>query len=117
MRLIDADKLTPDDFYDRINGDECMAVIDEQPTVNIWIPVSESLPNNYQSVIAQWEKSDRISNTILTFIDIMYIDSTGEWNSLHGIPNGKVVAWIPLPELYRDGEIDSKCGLGSDADE
>lgn len=33
MRLIDADKIKPEDFYDRVNTDECMEVINEQPTV------------------------------------------------------------------------------------
>ena len=32
MRLIDADKIKPEDFYDRVDMDECMEVINEQPT-------------------------------------------------------------------------------------
>ena len=32
MRLIDADKIKPEDFYDRVNMEECMEVINEQPT-------------------------------------------------------------------------------------
>lgn len=32
MRLIDADKIKPQDFYDRVDMDECMEVINEQPT-------------------------------------------------------------------------------------
>lgn len=31
-RLIDADKIKPEDFYDRVNMEECMEVINEQPT-------------------------------------------------------------------------------------
>ena len=31
-RLIDADKIKPEDFYDCVNTEECMAVINEQPT-------------------------------------------------------------------------------------
>ena len=31
-RLIDADKITIDDFYDRVDIYECMEVINEQPT-------------------------------------------------------------------------------------
>ena len=32
MRLIDADKIEPEDFYDCVNFYECMEVINEQPT-------------------------------------------------------------------------------------
>ena len=32
-RLIDADKIKPEDFYDRVDIYECMEVINEQPTV------------------------------------------------------------------------------------
>ena len=32
MRLIDADKIKPEDFYDRVDIYECMEVIHEQPT-------------------------------------------------------------------------------------
>lgn len=32
MRLIDADKIKPEDFYDCVDMDECMEVINEQPT-------------------------------------------------------------------------------------
>ena len=32
MRLIDADKIKETDFYDCVNTEECMAVINEQPT-------------------------------------------------------------------------------------
>lgn len=32
MRLIDADKIEPEDFYDCVDFYECMEVINEQPT-------------------------------------------------------------------------------------
>lgn len=69
-----------------------------------WVPVSERLPNNYQQVLAQWEKPNHILNETHIFYDIMCIDSMGEWNNGCGIPNGKVVAWMPLPESYKEDE-------------
>lgn len=32
MRLIDADKIEPEEFYDRVDFYECMEVINAQPT-------------------------------------------------------------------------------------
>lgn len=33
MRLIDADKIKAEDFYDRVDMYECMEVINDQPTI------------------------------------------------------------------------------------
>lgn len=73
-----------------------------------WIPVEEQLPEEKKSVLVQWEKYDRHLNVTLTYLDVMWLDDAEEqvFETINGVPNGKVIAWRPLPELYRqDGNI------------
>lgn len=67
-----------------------------------WIPVEERLPEEKKTVLVQWEKYDRRSNVMLTHLDVMWLDDAeeGVFKTINGIPNGKVIAWRPLPEPY-----------------
>ena len=74
-----------------------------------WIPVQERLPEEKKSVLVQWEKYDRHLNVTLTYLDVMWMDDAEEkvFETINGVPNGKVIAWRPLPEPYspeRNGE-------------
>ena len=68
-----------------------------------WIPVGERLPEEKKSVLVQWEKYDRHLNVTLTYLDVMWLDDADEkvFETINGVPNGKVIAWRPLPEPYR----------------
>ena len=68
-----------------------------------WIPVQERLPEEKKSVLVQWEKYDRHLNVTLTYLDVMWLDDAEEkvFETINGVPNGKVIAWRPLPEPYR----------------
>ena len=68
-----------------------------------WIPVQERLPEEKKSVLVQWEKYDRHLNVKLTYLDVMWLDDAEEkvFETINGVPNGKVIAWRPLPEPYR----------------
>lgn len=68
-----------------------------------WIPVEEQLPEEKKSVLVQWEKYDRHLNVTLTYLDVMWLDDADEkvFETINGVPNGKVIAWRPLPEPYR----------------
>ena len=68
-----------------------------------WIPVEERLPEEKKSVLVQWEKYDRHLNVTLTYLDVMWLDDAEEkvFETINGVPNGKVSAWRPLPEPYR----------------
>lgn len=66
-----------------------------------WVSVVERLPKCDREVIVQWEKMNRISGETMVFLDIMHLDDKGVWNSCQGVPNGQVIAWMPLPEPYR----------------
>lgn len=67
-----------------------------------WILVNDRLPENNEEVIAQWEFYSRCDNMTYTYIQIMRFDKmAGEWKGQYGIPNGRVIAWRPLPAPYR----------------
>ena len=68
-----------------------------------WISVEERLPEEKKSVLVQWEKYDRHLNVTLTYLDVMWLEDGEEavFETINGIPNGRVIAWHPLPEPYR----------------
>lgn len=74
-----------------------------------WIPVSERLPEEKKSVLVQWEKYDRHLNVTLTYLDVMWLDDVEEqvFETTNGVPNGRVIAWRPLPEPYCPERRDS----------
>ena len=86
--------------------------MDEVPDNNAgWIPVSEKLPEEGQDVLAQFVvRIVSVNNEVreAVYIHVLYCEN-GAWQSFAGVPNGKVEAWQPLPELYRE-EVDEKRG-------
>ena len=68
-----------------------------------WVSVKEQLPEEKKSVLVQWEKYDRHLNVTLTYLDVMWLDDAEEkvFETINGVPNGKVIAWRPLPEPYK----------------
>lgn len=68
-----------------------------------WIPVEDRLPEEKKTVLVQWEKYDRHLNVTLTYLDVMWLDDADEkvFETINGVPNGKVIAWRPLPDPYR----------------
>ena len=74
-----------------------------------WISVEERLPEEKKSVLVQWEKYDRHLNVTLTYLDVMWLDDAEEqvFETINGVPNGKVIAWCPLPEPYRPERSDN----------
>jgi hypothetical protein len=67
----------------------------DAPSVNIWIPCKERLPSNNREVLIScgWG------------IDIGYYEKDG-WHSewINHYDDDKVLAWIPLPEPWKDGD-------------
>ena len=68
-----------------------------------WIPVEERMPEEKKSVLVQWEKYDRHLNVTLTYLDVMWLEDEEDvvFETINGIPNGRAIAWRPLPEPYR----------------
>ncbi|MDY2725812.1 MAG: DUF551 domain-containing protein [Anaerostipes faecalis] len=81
-------------------------IVEEQPKVGEWIPVSERLPNKEEFINAYLRKKCvaefivmikwGIRPTTLYFtVDGKWVDE--EWNAYD------VIAWQPLPEPYKGG--------------
>lgn len=60
-----------------------------------WIPCSERLPRQGQEVICQCRAS---------IIKVLKLDADGDWyqDAEHCYMRGFVIAWMPLPEPYRE---------------
>lgn len=76
--------------------------------VGAWIPISESEPKSAGVYIVSIWVSDGEESAILT--DANYYDGNGDWYNDNRINWGrertsdKIVAWMPLPEPYKEGE-------------
>ena len=77
-----------------------------------WIPLDDRLPEEKKTVLVQWEKYDRHLNVTLTYLDVMWLDDADEkvFETINGVPNGKVIAWRPLPEPYCPERSDNHDG-------
>lgn len=109
MRLIDADAL-----IDRIKNPYEQAQVarwvNEQPTIEPephWIPCSERLPEDGRQVLVYaisvhfaLAKYDEMRNA--DGIYSMQWVTFDAWKPFYTIKD--VVAWMPLPEVYREGE-------------
>ena len=103
MRLIDADALyeslmtieTGKEYNFCYPCMEVLQVIKKQPTVTQpepeWIPVSERLPK---------ENSFYLTSTMFGEV---YLN---KWNGINWERTEEVLAWMPLPNPYKEGEQD-----------
>lgn len=66
--------------------------------ISEWIPCSEKLPEVNIPVLTQWGVYCSGENRI----EILRLNEFGRWHGDSGEPNGKVIAWMPLPEPYRE---------------
>lgn len=82
-----------------------------------WIPVSERLPEERDSIFAKFKGTDKWSNAMFerasddVNITYEFEDGTrktatsytidGKWNPKHRIVKKKVIAWQPLPAPYK----------------
>ena len=94
-------------------------IIESVPSVQPqWIPCSEKMPEEHDSIFSKFYGTEKwrdamfrkTSKTVI--ITVEHLDGTrqtapchtidGEWNqSMKGM--GKVLAWMPLPEPYKEG--------------
>ena len=86
----------------------------------VWIPVSERLPEEHDSIFkklkgtSKWDRAmfEKTSGYVIATVE--YMDGTrlttrahttdGIWEADNSLMTGKVVAWMPLPEPYRESE-------------
>lgn len=108
MRLIDADALQEAlrDFekqeptLDYIMGTmRAGVIIDKQPTIFQWIPVSERLPEVVDYVLITFEEINGMHR-----VDKAICCSHGWQTETRYINFDKVFAWMPLPKPYKEKE-------------
>lgn len=90
-------------FHEHLSRENAPEITRSSRDNDGWIPVEERLPEEEVSVLVQWEKYDKYLNVTLTYLDVMWLDDAEEkvFETINGVPNGKVIAWRPLPEPYR----------------
>lgn len=77
----------------RISG-----VINDAPTVNRWIPVSERLPEiGYNVFVTRQTESNARYVRIASRQDDCWMDNTDEYGKPNPHP---VIAWMPMPDAY-----------------
>lgn len=97
---------------------EIIEAIEEQPKIGEWIPCSERLPEEHDSMFAKlkgtdkwqrgmFEKSSDNVNVTVEFEDGTRRTKTshtidGEWDKFARAVKFKVIAWQPLPEPYHE---------------
>ena len=91
------------DLYDGLEGkglrlpiDVLILNIEDQPTVDRWIPCSERLPKE--------EGMYLITSNLFGSLEVQYVFYSE--NVQMFVCNGTPVAWMPLPETYKAGDID-----------
>ena len=105
MRLIDADKLykyIDDEIYTTDKYAEVEDILDiiaefAEETPNKWIPCSERLPERDESVLA-YHRDVSFDYQYVSWID----DYSGKWAGFCGSLSDEVLAWMPLPEGYKE---------------
>lgn len=77
------------DFIENIDGEKA----------NGWIPVGERLPEKNKDVITTVKYSG-FMGMYGRWLKTAFIDGYGEWNG--ECIGGEVIAWMPLPEPYKE---------------
>ena len=136
MRLIDADVLkeliptTSVDMFENcrncslLSEEQVLELIDMTPTIDQWIPCSERLPKEHESIWAKAKGTDRWSEAMWekqsdeVIVTELFEDGTtrtdtacthdGEWYVKVKIVKRKIIAWMPLPEPYEGGADDDR---------
>lgn len=79
--------------------------------VQEWIPCSERLPDEKDAGILKKLGIEKRSDDVLATVEIKgervtvtacTYDGKWKWNMKYAFPDYKVIAWMPLPEPYRE---------------
>ena len=106
MRLIDADVLEPHEQLEPMGNGEYEYVevvykddIDDAPTIQKWIPVSERLPEDTSKPVLISGNYKRLG---VYAVDIARYNG-GMWQyDGFTFPDCDILAWMPLPEPYKE---------------
>lgn len=75
---------------------DCRNLIENQPTISQWIPVSERLPQASKHILFSVKGKSYASYGF--YNDGIWTDINGAWYT-----DKEVNAWMPLPEPYKEG--------------
>ena len=76
-----------------------LADLEQDEKENGWIPVSEGLPEECENVLTSVKFTGCLGR-YGTFQKIGHIDYYGNWRG--DCIGGEVIAWMPLPESYKE---------------
>ena len=97
---------------------EIADMIEDAPTINEWIPCSERMPEEHDTAFTKYKGTEKwhdfmfakASNEVL--VTAKFEDGTtksftmrtfdGKWVDRESIVNKKIIAWMPLPEPYKE---------------
>jgi len=94
--------------------EDCLEIIENLPSAQRWIPVSERLPEASVDVLVC--NDDQKQAVAIMQTQDFYGYPMKEWNIKYCLydcdvwdedENGKIVAWMPLPEPWEGEENDS----------
>lgn len=82
-----------------------IAELQEEREKHLWIPVTERLPENEDSVLISFDNIPIVANGYFA----VYEDGNGAWyiegSEVTCLSQGFIVtAWMPLPEMYKENE-------------
>ena len=86
--------------------------------VERWIPVTEKMPEEHNSIFAKWKGTEHWSDAMFekrsneVLVTVEYPDGTriteatytidGKWKMIAKVLGGLVIAWKPFPEPYKE---------------
>lgn len=83
--------------YDR---DQYRKGYEDGLNANKWIPCSERLPEKFEDVLVITDNDiQRVWNLTESYGQLLWEDEYGYWS-----PFENVIAWMPLPQPYKEGE-------------
>ena len=99
--------------------DELQEAIEQDEKENGWIPVSERLPKDEKEYLVTLEKVHGTPEKLYGIASYLKFDDAGYWNENKygylewdkysdghgGTKMYKVIAWMPLPEPYKEDEL------------
>ena len=115
-----AGKPTPDEYNNGINRAYSIVKEIAEEYKGGWIPCSERLPEEHDSMFAKLKGTDKWSDAMFEKISddvnatVEFEDGTrktmtlhtkdGKWNTQNRIFKFNVIAWQPLPEPYKESD-------------